>query len=184
MLRGEPIYLPVDILQSTTKGQEPKAPSLGSHSILILTASPIRASSTQGRRAGQHDHGSEGAPIPGGIRHLWACIREFHSKETRAHGLSHTLYPPNWKISPNWWIHPSKWVPQMLPKWMTPPQRRSMPPSPPTVGTPGPSGDVPLLDIAHLQEEANKALGDWLVIKSSIDVHWWNLVSKFGMTLG
>ena len=43
MLRGEPIYLSVDILQSTMKGQESKAPSPGSHSIPILTASPIRA---------------------------------------------------------------------------------------------------------------------------------------------
>ena len=42
MLRGKPIYLPVDIPQSTAKGQESKAPSPGSHSIPILTASPIR----------------------------------------------------------------------------------------------------------------------------------------------
>ena len=40
MLRGEPVYQPVDILQSAMKGQEPKAPSPGSHSILILTTSP------------------------------------------------------------------------------------------------------------------------------------------------
>ena len=43
MLRGNPIYLSVDIPQSAVKGQEPKAPSPGSHSIPILTASPIRA---------------------------------------------------------------------------------------------------------------------------------------------
>ena len=43
MLRGEPVYLPVDIPQSTSKGQEPKAPSHGSYSIPILTTSPIRA---------------------------------------------------------------------------------------------------------------------------------------------
>ena len=42
MLRGEPIYLPVDIPQSTMKGQEFKALSPGGHSIPILTAS-IRA---------------------------------------------------------------------------------------------------------------------------------------------
>ena len=53
----------------------------------------------------------------------------------------------------------------------------------PTVRTPGPSGDVPPLDITHLWEEANKARGDWLAIKSSIDAHWHKLVSKFGMTL-
>ena len=43
MLRGECIYLPVDILKSAKKGQESKAPSPGSHSIPFLTASPIRA---------------------------------------------------------------------------------------------------------------------------------------------
>ena len=43
MLRDEPVYLSVDILQFATKGQESKAPSPGSHSIPILTTSPIRA---------------------------------------------------------------------------------------------------------------------------------------------
>ena len=56
--------------------------------------------------------------------------------------------------------------------------------SSPTVRTPWPSGNIPQFDIAHLQEEANKALGDWLVIKTSIDAHQQKLVSKFGMTLG
>ena len=49
--------------------------------------------------------------------------------------------------------------------------------------TPGPSSNAPPLDIAHLQEEANKALGDLLVTKSSIDTHWQKLVSNFSMTL-
>ena len=53
----------------------------------------------------------------------------------------------------------------------------------PTIKTQGPSSNVPPLDIAHLWEEANKALGDWLAIKSSIDAHQWKLVSKLGMTL-
>ena len=43
MLGGELIYLPVDIPQSTTKGQEPKALPLDGHSTPKLTASPIRA---------------------------------------------------------------------------------------------------------------------------------------------
>ena len=55
--------------------------------------------------------------------------------------------------------------------------------SSPTVRTPEPSGDVPPLNVTHLWEEANKALGDWLVIKSSIDAHQCKLVSKYGMTL-
>ena len=43
LLRGKPASLPVDFLQSTTKGQEPKAPLFGSHLTPIPTASPIRA---------------------------------------------------------------------------------------------------------------------------------------------
>ena len=42
MLGGKPIYLSVDIPQSTTKGQEPKGLSPGSPSIPIMTISPIR----------------------------------------------------------------------------------------------------------------------------------------------
>ena len=55
--------------------------------------------------------------------------------------------------------------------------------SSPTARTLGPSGDAPPLDIAHLQEEANKALGDLLATKFSIDVHQWKLVSDVSMTL-
>ena len=47
LLWGKPIYLLVDILQSTAKRKESKAPSPGSHSIPILTTSPIRAPPTQ-----------------------------------------------------------------------------------------------------------------------------------------
>ena len=43
ILGGEPVYLPVDILQSAMKSQESKALSPGSHSIPLLTASAIRA---------------------------------------------------------------------------------------------------------------------------------------------
>ena len=49
----------------------------------------------------------------------------------------------------------------------------------PTIKILGPSSDVPPLDITHLQEEANKALGDWLAIKPSIEACQWKLVSEF-----
>ena len=39
----------------------------------------------------------------------------------------------------------------------------------PTLETLGPSNDIPPIDVAHLWEEANKALGEWLVVKSSVD---------------
>ena len=53
----------------------------------------------------------------------------------------------------------------------------------PTAKTLGPSGDTPPLDVAHLWEEANKALRDLLVIKSSINAHRQKLVLDFFMAL-
>ena len=47
----------------------------------------------------------------------------------------------------------------------------------------GPSGDAPPPDAAHLWEEANKAIGDLLAVKSSLDAHWQKLISEFGMAL-
>ena len=69
----------------------------------------------------------------------------------------------------------------MKANWMTPPQRRSLPPTPLQLKVQGPAA-MSLLNIAHLHEEANKAFGDWLAVKPSIDAHQWKLVSKFGMT--
>ena len=43
LLRDKQAFLPMDILQSTTKGQDPKALPFGSHSTPIPTASSIRA---------------------------------------------------------------------------------------------------------------------------------------------
>ena len=99
MLRGKPIYLSVDIPQSTLREQESKAPSPSSHSIPILIASPIRA------------------PPPKAEGHV-SMTREV--KELLFWAVSDTsvhvsggstpkrlepvvlvmLLPPNWKISP------------------------------------------------------------------------------------
>ena len=56
-------------------------------------------------------------------------------------------------------------------------------PSSLTAETLGPSGDAPPPDVAHLWEEANKALGDLLAIKSSLNTHQQKLVLEFGMAL-
>ena len=55
--------------------------------------------------------------------------------------------------------------------------------SSPTAETLEASSDAPPLDIAHLKEEANKALGDLLATKSLIGAHWQKLFSNFSMTL-
>ena len=64
-----------------------------------------------------------------------------------------------------------------------PPWRKLPAPSSPTTEAQGPSSDAPPPDAAHLWEEANKALGDLLTIKSSIDACQWKLVSEFSMAL-
>ena len=53
----------------------------------------------------------------------------------------------------------------------------------PAIKTLVPSGDPPPVDIDHLQKETNKALGDWLAVKSSIDACQMKLVSEFSITL-
>ena len=53
----------------------------------------------------------------------------------------------------------------------------------PTVETPDPSGSAPSSDASYLWEEANKALGELLATKSSIDCCCWKLVWELGMSL-
>ena len=53
----------------------------------------------------------------------------------------------------------------------------------PTASSPTAEAPEPSSDAAHLWEEANKALGELLVIKSSIDTHWQKLVWELGMAL-
>ena len=54
---------------------------------------------------------------------------------------------------------------------------------PPLVKTLGPSWEAPCMDVAQLQEEANKALCHSLVTRSSLDARWRRQVSNFGMAL-
>ena len=49
------------------------------------------------------------------------------------------------------------------------------------VETPGPSGRAPSLNVTQLQEEAKKALGCLLAMRSTINTHWRKEVSDFGM---
>ena len=55
--------------------------------------------------------------------------------------------------------------------------------SSPIAKTAGPNSGTPPSDAAHLWEEANKALGELLSIKSSIDAHQHKLVWELGMAL-
>ena len=90
VLGGEPVYQKVDIPQLSTEEPELKVLPLGGHPSSTLMPSPIRAPLP---RRGQHDYGSEGAPIPGDIRYFWTYIKEPYPKETKSHGHTHTPTP-------------------------------------------------------------------------------------------
>ena len=53
----------------------------------------------------------------------------------------------------------------------------------PTAKTPGPSSGAPPTGASYLQEEGNKALGELLATKLSINAHWQKLVWELGMSL-
>ena len=170
-LGGKPIYLQVDILQSTTEGPELKALLPGGHSSSILIASPIRAPPPKAE--GEVSMTME-------VRELLSWVA-FDMSE-HASGIS----TPKW-LEPMALVTPLPTKPEDFPWPVDTSSQVSTPDdaemedasleeistaSSPTAETSGPSGDAPSLDAANLQEEANKTLGDLLAIKSSMDTHW------------
>ena len=182
MLRGEPIYLPVDIPQSTTKGQEPKAPSLGGHSIPIPTASTIRAPPSKAE--GQVSMTME---VKGLLSQVVLDTSRHASGSSTPKRLEPVVLVTPLPPKPEDFsklVDTSSHVSTSDDAKIDNPTPEEIPAtSSPTVGTPGPSSDAPPLHIAHLWEQANKALGDLLAIKSSIDTCWQKLVFKFSLSL-
>ena len=124
MLRGKPIYLPVDIPQSATKGQESKAPSPGGHSIPILTASPIRAPLPKVARQ---------VSMTTDVRELLSQVALDTSGQMSGGSTLKRLEPmvlvTPLPSKPEDFLKPVDTSPDEA-KWMTPPQRRSLPPIP------------------------------------------------------
>ena len=182
LLGGEPAPLPVDILQSTTKGQEPEVLPFGGHSSPIPTASPIRA----------HPPKAEGqVSMTMEVRELLSQVALDTSGHTSGSSTPKRLepvvlvtpLPPKQKDLARL-VDTSSQVSAPDDAEMEDPSLEEIPTtSCPIARTSGPSSNAPPLDIAHLQEEVNKALGDLLVTKSLIDAHQQKLVSDFSMTL-
>ena len=182
LLGGKPIYLKVDILQSNTEVSELKAPPLGSHSSSILIASPV----------------SPPLPKADGEVSMTMEVRELLSwagLDTSEHA-SGSFTPKRWE--PVVLITPLPTKPEDFPKPVDTSSQVSAPdnaemedtsleeipaPSHSTAEALGPNGDAPLPDVAHLWEEANRALGDLLAVKSSINACWWKLVLEFSMAI-
>ena len=154
MLRGEPIYPPVDILQSTVKGQESKAPSLGGHSIPILTTSPIRAPPPNAD--GQVSMTRE-------VRELLSQVVLDTSGHTSVSSTPKRLepmvlvtpLPPKLEDFPEL-VDTSSQVGAPDEAEMDNPTTEEVHTTySPTIKTPGPNSDVHPPDIAHLWEKAN-----------------------------
>ena len=179
LLCSKPIYLKVDILQSNTEGPELKALPLGGQSPTSI-ASPVRPP----------------PPKVEGEVSMTMEVRELLSwvgLDTSEHA-SGSSTPKRQELVVL--VIPLPTKPEDFPKPVDTSSQVSTPddaemenasleeiptPSSPMVEAPGPSSDAPPTDAAHLCEEANKALGDLLMVKSSIETHWQKLVLEFSM---
>ena len=179
---GKPIYLKVDIPQSITEEPELKVPPLGSHFSSIPMPSPIRAPPPKAERE---------VSMTMEVRELlsWAVL------DTSRHASGNAspkrlnpmvlLTPMPAKLGdfpgP---VDTSSQVSTLDDAEMGDTSLEEIPTaSSPTGETPGSSGDAPPIDTGHLWKEANKALGELLVTKSSINAHWQKLVWELVMAL-
>ena len=174
LLGGEPIYLKVDIPQSIV-GAKTQSAALWQSLLFHPDCTSHQGSPANGRRRGQHDHGGERAPIPGRIRHIWTHIRNSTAKRLQPMVLVSSL-PTKPEDFP-WSVDTSSQVSALDDAEMKDATLEEIPAaSSPTAETPGPSSGAPPSDAALLWEEANKALGELLVIVSSTEAHWQKLV--------
>ena len=178
---GKPVYLKMDILQSIMEGPEWKALPAGDHPS-ILMASPIKATLPKVEREIS----------------MTMKVRELLSRavlDTSGHASENSppkrlnpivvLTPLPHKLGdPSGPVYTSSQVGAPDDAEMVEASLEEIPMAlSPTVDTPGPSGGASPKDAGHLQEEGNKALGELLATKSSIDAHWWKLVWELGMSL-
>ena len=182
LLGGEPIYLKVDILQSITDEPKLKVLPPGSHSSSILIDSPIRALL-------QEAEGEVSMTME--VRELLSLAGLDMPRCTSGNSTPKRLEPmvlvtplPTRLEDFPQPVDTSSQVSTLDDTEMEDASLEEIPTtSSPTAETPGPHGSAPPSDAACLQEEANKALGELLLIKSSIDAHWQKLVWEVGMDL-
>ena len=164
------------------EGPELKVPPPGGHSSSILIASPIRAPLLKAE--GEVSMITE-------VRELQSWVILDTSEHTSGNSIPKRLEPMALVIPLPTKLEDFPWTVD-TPFQVSAPDDAEMEDtsleeiptaSSPTAEIPGPSSDAPPLDAAHLWEEANKALGDLLAIKSSIDAHWQKLVWELGMAL-
>ena len=181
LLGGKPIYLKVGIPQSMAEGPELKPPPSGVCPS-ILMASSIKATPPKVEREVSMTMEVREFLSQAVLYIIWTCISELNLKETKSHGHNHTSTP---QTGSSFWST-GHIIPCECPGWcweggasleeiLTAPS--------PTAEAPGPSNSTPPKDTGHLWEEANKALGELLATKKSINAHQQKLVWELGMAL-
>ena len=174
LLAGEPIYLKVGIMQSVVEVSEPKAAPSG---ICLSTpmASSIKATLPKAE---------EEISMTTEVRELliWAILDmsghgSMNSTPKRLNPMVVLTAPPHKLGDISGPVDTSSQVGALDDAEMGEASLEEIPTVPsPLVETPGPSSDTPPIDAGLLHEEANRALGDLLATKSSIEAHWHKLV--------
>ena len=182
LLGGKPIHLKVDIPQSNTEGPELKALPLGGHPPSTSIASPVRPPLP--KVEGEVSMTMEVTEL---LSQVGLDTSEHASGSSTPKRQEPVVLVTPLPIKPEEFPKPvdtSSQVSNLNDAKMEDASLEETPaPSSPTAEAPGPSGDAPPTDAAHLWEEANKALGDLQMVKSSINAHWQKLVSEFSMAL-
>ena len=182
LLGGKLTYLKVSILQPTLEGQEPKAPPHGSHSSPIQMPSLIKVPLPKEERE---------VSMTMEVRELlsWAVLdmsghASGNSTPKRLNPMVVlTALPPKLGdlFSP---VDTSSQVSTPDDAEMGEASLEEIPTVlSPIAETPRPSSGTPAEDAGHLCKEANKALGELLATKSSINAHQQKLVLDLGMGL-
>ena len=170
LLSGKPIYLKVDISQSNTEGPELKAPPLDGHPPSTSIASPIRPPLPKVER-----EVSMTMEVMELLSWVGLGVYEYASGSSTQKRQQPVVLVTPLPTKPEDFPKPvdmSSQVSTLNDAKMEDTSLEEIPAlSPPTAEAPGPSSDAPPTDVAHLWEEANKTLGDLLMVKSSIDAH-------------
>ena len=182
MLKGEPTFLQVDLSQSAIKEQESKALSHGSGLSSTPATSPTRA--LPPKAEGQINMTMEVSKLLSQAVLDTSGLASRSSTPKRPGSLALATPQPLKLEDSAKPVDTSSQVSIPDDAEMAAPTLDEIYVSPsPPVETPGPSSKASSLNVTHLQEEANKALGHLLATRSSINACQRKQVSDFGMAL-
>ena len=182
LLGGKPIYLKMDFPQSIMEGPKLKVPPPGGCSSSILIASPIRVPLQMVEGEVSMTMEVRELLSQAGLDMSGYISGNFTPKRLECVVL--VTPPPTKPEDFPWPVDTSSQVSTLDDAEMGDTSLEEIPAtSSPTAETPGPSSGAPPSDTAHLWEEANKALGELLVTKSSIDACWQKLVWQLSIAL-